>query len=308
MAEQMKTVKAAVVQTSPVFLNREETVKKACALIEEAGNSRADLVVFPEAFISGYPDWVWVIPNSRGAELNELYTALIDNSVSVPDETTKALCDAAKKANVYLAIGINERNTDASGGSLFNSLLFIDNEGTILGTHRKLIPTGGERTVWAQGDGSTLHVFDTSIGKIGGLICWENYMPLARQAMYELGTQILISPTWDKSDNWLASLRNAAREGGMFVISSCSAVKMDDLPDRFSFKKLYPEGREWINPGNSCVINPNGDYIAGPLNSKQEILYADLDLSEIIPAKRMFDAAGHYSRPDVFNFSVSKKK
>lgn len=304
----MKTVKAAVVQTSPVFLNREETVKKACALIEEAGNSGAALVVFPEAFISGYPDWVWVIPNSRGAELNELYTELVNNSVSVPDETTKALCDAAKKANVYAAIGINERNTDASGGSLFNSLLFIDNEGNIAGVHRKLIPTGGERTVWAQGDGSTLHVFDTSIGKIGGLICWENYMPLARQAMYELGTQILISLTWDKSDNWLASLRHVAREGGMFVISSCSAVRMDDLPDRFSFKKLYPEGREWINPGNSCVINPNGEYIAGPLNSKQEILYADLDLSEIIPAKRMFDAAGHYSRPDVFNFSVTKKK
>jgi nitrilase len=308
MTEQMKTVKAAVVQTSPVFLNREETVKKACALIEEAGSNGADLVVFPEAFISGYPDWVWVIPNSRGAELNELYTELVNNSVSVPDESTKALCDAAKKANVYAAIGINERNTGASGGSLFNSLLFIDNEGNIAGVHRKLIPTGGERTVWAQGDGSTLLVFDTSIGKIGGLICWENYMPLARQAMYELGTQILLSLTWDKSDNWLASLRHVAREGGVFVISSCSAVRMDDLPDRFSFKKLYPEGREWINPGNSCVINPNGDYIAGPLNSKQEILYADLDLSEIIPAKRMFDAAGHYSRPDVFNFSVSKEK
>jgi nitrilase len=307
MEQSHQSVKVAAVQTSPVFLSKDKTVQKACDIIEEAGQHNANLVVFPEAFISGYPDWVWVIPNSKGADLNELYTRLVNNAVTVPDESTKKLCEAAKNANVFVAIGINERNTEGSGGSLYNSLLYIDNDGNILGVHRKLIPTGGERTIWGQGDGSSLHVFDTEIGKIGGLICWENYMPLARQAMYNLGTQILISPTWDKSENWLISLRHIAREGGLFVIGCCSAIKMNDIPDEYDFKKLYPEGREWINTGNSCIINPKGEFIAGPLDSKQEILYADLNLSDTVTAKRMFDAAGHYSRPDVFKFSISKE-
>ena len=201
---------------------------------------------------------------------------------------------------------MHERNSETSGTSLFNSLLFISNNGEIFGKHRKLIPTGGERLIWAQGDGSTLETYDTNVGKIGGLICWENFMPLARNAMYNQGTQILAAPTWDKSPNWLISMQHIAREGGLFLISACMALKMEDIPDEYEFKKLYPNEREWINTGNSCIIAPNGKIIAGPLESAEGILYADIDLRDIVSAKRMFDVVGHYARPDVFNFSINK--
>ena len=301
-----KNIKVAAAQLSPVFLNKEKTVEKACKAILEAGKNGAKLIVFPEAFISGYPDWVWLIPNSKGAELNELYLKLVENAISVPDGSTKKLCEAAKTARINVVIGMHECNTETSSASLFNSLLFIDEKGLILGKHRKLIPTGGERLIWSQGDGSTLSSYNTSAGKIAGLICWENLMPLARNAIYEFGTQILVSPTWDKSPNWIQTMQHVAREGGLFVISTCMALKMDDIPDQYEFKKLYPEGRDWINVGNSSIIAPNGKVIAGPLEAKEGILYADINLQDIIKAKRMFDVVGHYSRPDVFNFNVSR--
>ena len=299
--------KVAAAQLSPIFLNKEKTVEKACKAILEAGENGAKLIVFPEAFISGYPDWVWLIPNSKGVHLNELYLKLVENAVSVPDNTTKKLCRAAKTAGINVVIGMHERNTETSNASLFNSLLFIDDKGLIIGKHRKLIPTGGERLIWSQGDGSTLGSYETSAGKIAGLICWENFMPLARNAIYEFGTQILASPTWDKSPNWIQSMQHTAREGGLFVISTCMALKMEDIPDEYEFKKLYPEGREWINTGNSCIIAPNGQFLAGPIEAKESILYADINLQDIIKAKRMFDVVGHYSRPDVFNFNVKKQ-
>ncbi|MDG1572495.1 carbon-nitrogen hydrolase family protein [Robiginitalea sp. M366] len=301
-----KNIKVAAAQLSPVFLNKQKTVEKACKAIKEAGGNGAELIVFPEAFISGYPDWVWLIPNSKGAELNELYLELIENAVSIPDSSTDKLSKAAKEANINVVMGMHERNSETSNASLFNSLLFIDNNGDILGKHRKLIPTGGERLVWSQGDGTTLNAYDSSVGKIAGLICWENFMPLARNAIYEAGTQILVTPTWDKSPNWLQSMQHIAREGGVFVISTCMALKMDDIPDGYDFKNLYPEGREWINIGNSAIISPNGKLLAGPLASQEGILYADLNLDDVIKAKRMFDVVGHYSRPDVFNFSINK--
>jgi len=299
-------IKIASAQATPVFLNKEKTVEKACKLIHKAGKDGAKLIVFPEAFIPGYPDWVWVVPNSKSKILNELYAELVQNSITIPDKMTDKLCDAARQAKINVAIGLNERNTESSNSSLFNTLLFIDDKGKIIGKHRKLIPTGGERLIWAQGDGNTLNVFNTSVGKVGGLICWENYMPLARQAMYNWGAQILAAPTWDKSEKWLQSLQHIAREGKLFVIGSCMAIKMKDVPDRYEFKKLYPEGREWINSGNTCIIDPNGEFIAGPIEMKEEILYTKIDLNEIIKSKRMFDAAGHYSRPDVFEFKVNK--
>ncbi len=169
------------------------------------------------------------------------------------------------------------------------------------------MPTGGERMIWTQGNGTTLKAYNTTAGKIAGLICWENYMPLARTAIYETGAQILAAPTWDKSPNWLESMKHIAREGGLFIISTCMAIKKDDIPDEFEFKKLYPEEKEWINSGNSCIINPKGQLLAGPLESQQGILYAELNMNEIIEAKRMFDVAGHYSRPDVFSFSINKQ-
>jgi nitrilase len=187
----------AAAQLAPVFLNREETVDKACRAIAEAGAAGARLVVFPEAFIPGYPDWTWLIPNSKTAELGELYGKLVEQAVAVPDAATRKICRAAKDAGIHVVMGMNERNTETSGASLYNSLLFIDAEGEILGVHRKLIPTGGERLIWGRGDGSSLRSYPTPAGRIAGLICWENYMPLARNALYESGAQILAAPTWD---------------------------------------------------------------------------------------------------------------
>jgi nitrilase len=301
-----ETIKIAAAQASPVFLNREKTVEKACKLIQKAGSNGAKLIVFPEAFIPGYPDWIWVVPNSKSQILNDLYSELVQNAVIIPDKSTERLCSAARRAKVNVAIGLNERNSESSNSSLFNTLLFIDDKGKILGKHRKLVPTGGERLIWAQGDGNTLNIFDTSIGKVGGLICWENYMPLARQAIYNMGAQILVTPTWDKSEKWLQSLKHIAREGGIFIVNCCMALRMKDIPERYDFKKLYPEGREWINAGNSCIINPGGEVITGPVEMKEEILYAQIDLNEINKSKRMFDVAGHYSRPDVFEFKVNR--
>jgi nitrilase len=300
-------IKVAAAQASPVFLNKEQSIEKACNLIKEAANNGAKLIVFPEAFIPGYPDWVWLVPNSKGAVLNELFVELVENSVSIPDNSTDRLCKVAKENGINVVIGINERNTETSNASIFNSMLFIDDQGNLIGKHRKLIPTGGERLVWAQGDGRYLKSYETSAGIIGGLICWENYMPLARTAMYQTGMQILAAPTWDKSPNWLASMQHIAREGGIFVISVCQAMAMENVPDRLDFKQLYPEGRKWINQGNSCIIGPNGKILAGPLEAKEGVLYADIDLKDIIAAKRMFDAVGHYSRPDIFEFGVKVK-
>ncbi len=304
----VKAIKVAAAQISPVFLNKSATVLKACDAIIEAGKNGCKLIVFPEAFISGYPEGVWLIPNSKGADLNELYIKLVDNAVAVPDDSTDKLCKAAREANINVVIGMHERNVETSGTSLYNSLLYISDKGEIIGKHRKLIPTGGERLIWAQGDGSTLKSHSTTAGKIGGLICWENFMPLARNAMYESGAQILAAPTWDKSPNWLLSMQHNAREGGLFVISCCMALKMDDIPDTFEFKKLYPDGREWINTGNSCIVGPNGKIIAGPLEAQKGLIYANINLDNIIAAKRMFDVVGHYSRPDVFKFKIKSKR
>jgi nitrilase len=301
------TLRVATAQVTPFYLNKEQTIKKACDVIIEAGNNGAKLIVFPEAFVSGYPDWVWLVPNYKGDILNKLYVELLNNSISVPDKFTVQLCKAAKQANIFVSIGINERNSEASNSTLYDSILSIDADGEIVGTHRKVMPTGGERLVWGQGDGSTIKSYNTEIGKIGGLVCWENYMPLARQALYNKGVQILTALTWDKSDNWLISLQHIAREGGIFLISCCTPLRIDDIPDKYDFKQLYPEGREWINTGNSCIISPKGEIIAGPIKEKEEIIYADLDLSQISEAKRMFDAAGHYSRSELFEFNVKNE-
>jgi len=296
--------KIALAQLSPVFLNKEKTVDLACEAIAEAGKNGAQLIVFPEAFISGYPDWVWLIPANQTKQLGDLYVKLVENAVSIPDNTTDRLCKAAKLAKINVVIGMNERNSETSNASLYNTILFIDDHGKILGKHRKLMPTNCERIVWAQGNGSTLKSYDTSAGKIGGLICWENLMPLARTAIYESGAQILASPTWDKGQDWIGSMQHIAREGGLFVLSTCMTLHISDMPEEL--KKIYSEDEEWISTGNSCIISPKGKIIAGPLDSKQGLLYADIDLREIISVKRRFDVVGHYARPDVFNFSINK--
>jgi nitrilase len=302
-SEKSNKFKIAAAQLTPVFLNKEKTVNKACDAILEAGKNGAKLIVFSEAFISGYPDWVWSIPAHKTVQLNELYVQLVESAVSIPDDTTDRLCKAAKDAHINVVIGMNEKNSETSNASLYNTMLFIDENGEILGKHRKLMPTNCERLIWAQGNGDTLKSYNTSVGKIGGLICWENFMPLARNAIYEAGTQIYVAPTWDKGANWQGSMQHVAREGGVFLISVCMTLHINDLPD--GLKKIYAEGKEWISTGQSFMLNPKGKFIAGPLDAKEGIIYADVDLREIIAAKRSFDSVGHYARPDVFNFSVN---
>lgn len=297
----------AAIQTSPVFLDPKATTEKACTLIAEAARGGARLAVFPEAFIPAYPDWAWVAsPGTKRAVLDEMNTALLENAVTIPDDTTKQLCRAAKAAKIYVAIGIQERNAEASGGSLYNTLVFIDDKGEMFGRHRKLMPTAAERLVWAQGDGSTLNVYETTLGKLSGLLCWENFMPLARYAMYAMGAQIHVAPTWDSGDQWLVTMQHIAKEGGMFAVGCCQCLHIDEIPDRFEFKSLYPEGKEWINRGNSCIVDPKGQIIAGPLAAKQDIIYAEVDLGKISESKWLFDVAGHYARPDVFKFRVNR--
>jgi nitrilase len=299
--------KVAAVQAAPVFLDKNGSIDKACDLIAEVGRADAKLAVFPEGFISAYPDWVWVVPAANKAMIGDLYADFLAGAVTIPDESTDRLCEAAKAAGIYMAIGVNERNSDASNASVYNTILYISSTGEILGRHRKLIPTGGERLMWAPGDGSTLVAFDTELGKLGGLICWENFMPLARTAMYQMGVQLYVAPTWDQSEAWQVAMRHIAREGGMYVISCCQAIRVDEIPDRYDYKKLYAADKEWVNVGNSCIVDPTGAIIAGPLNASQEILYADIDLSLIPQQKWIFDVAGHYSRPDVFTFDVKRE-
>jgi len=296
----------AAVQAAPVFLDKRATVEKACELTAEAARNGAGLVVCPEAFVPAHPDWAWIVPAGRRALHDALYAELLENAVSVPDEATIALAEAARKSKIHVAVGVNERNTESTGKSLYNSILYIDADGKLLGKHRKLVPTGGERLGWASGDGTTLVSFDTSLGRLGGLICWENYMPLARTVMYSRGVELYVAPTWDQSESWLNAMRHIATEGGMYVVSCCMALPMTAIPDRYEFKGLYPAGKAWINKGRSVIVDPRGNVVAGPSEEKEEILYAEIDLAAVRAAKRMFDVAGHYARTDVFRFQVKE--
>ncbi|MDP9180657.1 MAG: carbon-nitrogen hydrolase family protein [Chloroflexota bacterium] len=300
----------AAAQLSPVFMDREATIEKACEAIAEAGRKGAGVIVFPEVFVPGYPDWAWVIPPSRVDIHRAMYAELLAQSVTIPSPATDKLCRAAKSAGAYVVIGVDELNAEASGGSIYNTLLYIDDQGRILGRHRKLVPTAAERLVWAAGNGSTLEVYDTPYGKLGGLICWENYMPLARYAMYAWGVQIYVAATWDSSDAWVASLRHIAREGRCVVIGCCIAMKRDQIPDRFEFKGLYPPVRtpeqEWVNGGNSAIVAPDGRILAGPSLREETILYAEIDPAAASGERFWLDAAGHYARPDVFQLTVNR--
>jgi nitrilase len=302
-----KTIVSAA-QATPVYLDRAATIEKACDLMATAAGKGAKLVVFPEAFVPCYPDWVWVIPPNQNKQLADLYGRLVDQSITIPGADADRLCRAARQANIHVVIGVNERNNDASGSSLYNTLLYISNEGKLLGKHRKLVPTAPERMIWAQGDGSTFEVYDTSFGRLGGLICWENYMPLARYAMYAQGTQIYIAATWDSGEPWLSTLRHIAKEGRVFVIGCCSPVTLADIPDHCEHKKLYGARKdEWINVGDSAIVDPDGKFIAGPLNSKEGILYAEIDVPYATGSRWKLDVAGHYSRPDVFQLTINRQ-
>lgn len=299
--------KVAAVQACPVYMDRDATIEKACGLIAEVGAAGGDLAVFPEAFVPGYPLWVWFIPSGHTHPLREAYAELVANAVTVPSSATDSLCAAAKQAGTAVAIGINELNAEGSGTTLYNTLLYIGADGRILGKHRKVMPTGGERIVWALGDGSDLEVYDLPFGKLGGLLCWENYMPLARYAMSAWGAEIFVAPTWDRGEPWLSTMRHIAKEGRCYVIGCCTPMHRNDVPDRLSFKEKYLGSVEgWINPGDSVIVDPDGKFVAGPASQEETILYAEFDRSKITGPRWQLDVAGHYARPDIFELIVHR--
>ncbi len=301
-------IRVAAVQAAPIFLDREETVRKACDLIAVAGRAGAAVVVFPEGFVPAYPLWVWHIPAGRTHELRALYAELLANALTVPGPETERLGGAARDAGVAVAIGVNERNAEASGTTLYNALLFIGPDGHLLGAHRKLVPTGGERLVHAQGDGRSLRTYPLAVGRIGGLVCWENYMPLARYTLYASGVQLYAAPTWDHGEPWLSTLRHIAKEGRCVVVGSCSAMRPSDIPDRFAFKAKYLDSAaEWLHPGGSAIIDPDGKVLAGPVVREQTILYADIKPEQLTGPRWQLDVAGHYARPDVFELVVHRE-
>ncbi|HEY5076422.1 MAG TPA: carbon-nitrogen hydrolase family protein [Acidimicrobiia bacterium] len=290
----------AAVQAAPVFLDRDATIDKIGTLTKEAAGAQARLVAFPEGFVPTYPDWVWrTNPWADG----EWYARWIDQCVDVPGPACAALGDIARENEVHLAVPVNERD----GGTVYNTLLYFGPDGVLLGKHRKLVATGGERLAWGMGDGSTLPVFDTPFGRLGGLICWENYMPLARAAMYEQGVDILLAPTWDNSDVWVASMRHIAKEGRCYVLGITSCLRGSDVPaDIPGRDDIYGGDDDWMSRGNTVIVDPYGDILAGPISETEGILYAEVDIAKVRQSRRQFDVVGHYARPDVFKLSVRR--
>ena len=301
--------KIAAVQASSVFLDLGATVDKACRLIEEAARGGASLAVLPEAFVPAYPLWVWFIPPGHTHPLRVLYAELHGNSISIPGPEVGRLSEVAADCGIAVAIGVNEKNSEASGSTLFNTLLYLGPDGAVLGKHRKLIPTAGERLVWGQSPEGDLEVFDLPFGRVGGLLCWENYMPLARYSLIAGGAQIHVAPTWDRGEPWISTMRHVAKEGRCFVVGACQAFHADDIPDSFEFKTAYLGGvSEWINPGLSLIVDPDGKIVAGPLEAEEGILFADVEPRQLVGPRWQLDAAGHYARPDIFQLRMHRTR
>ncbi|MGG4441318.1 carbon-nitrogen hydrolase family protein [Brevibacillus fortis] len=310
MSNPQQNVRVAVVQAASVIMDLEASMEKAVSLTLEAGEKGAKIVVFPEAFIPAYPRGLTfgTKVGSRSQEGRKDWFRYWDNSIVVPSEETDKLGEAARKAGVYLVIGVIERDNENSGGTLYCSVLFFGPDGELLGVHRKLKPTASERLIWGEGDGSTLPVFETPYGKIGALICWENYMPLARAAMYAKGVQIYIAPTADARDAWQATIRHIALEGRCFVLSSNQYVTKDMYPTDLACYDDLASSPDEMSRGGSAIVGPLGDYIFEPVFGREEILYADLDIRDIAYSQFDFDVVGHYSRPDVFTLLVNEEK
>jgi len=302
--------KIAIVQHAPAVLDREATLDKAVQLISDAAAQGSQLVVFPEAFVPGYPAWVWRLRPGGDWDLSErIHRRLLDNAVDLTGDGLAKVRTAAAEADVTVVMGINERDGTVGRSTLYNSLVVIGHDGEVLNHHRKLMPTNPERMVWGFGDASGLRAIDTPAGRIGALLCWENYMPLARFALYAQGVDVHIAPTYDSGEDWIRAMRHIAREGGCWVVGAGVALRNRDLPDDFPERdRLYPREEDWINPGDSVVIAPGGETVAGPLHKQQDILYADVDPARAAIARRTFDAAGHYARPDVFTLHVNRMR
>jgi nitrilase len=300
--------RVAVVQRPPVLLDRGASLERALASIDEAVGGGAQLISFPETYLPGYPEYIWRLRPGADYDLSrELHGRLIANSVDLAGHDLRPIREAARRHGVVVLIGVHERDSAFSRATLYNTVVTIGPDGSILNRHRKLVPTNPERMVWAPGDAAGLRVVETPLGRLGGLICWENYMPLARFSLYAQGVQLYVAPTWDEGDTWLATMRHIAAEGRCWVVGSGCSIQARDIPAWFPERdRLYPEPDEWLNPGDSIIVAPGGAVVAGPLHAEHGILYADCDPAVAEAAHFTLDAAGHYNRPDIFTLTVRR--
>ena len=302
------STKIAVIPKPPVLLDRIKTIEVALESIGEAVKQGASLLVFPEAYIPGYPAWIWRLKPGGDMQLSsEIHSRLRENAVDLDRGDLQPLPDAAAKHAVTIVMGINEIDRKFSGTTLFNTVVVIGPQGRILNRHRKLMPTNPERMVWGMGDASGLKVVETPAGRLGSLICWENYMPLARYALYAQDIEVYIAPTWDAGESWIATMRHIAKEGGCWVVGTATAMEGSDVPKNFPERDRLFTAEEWINDGDAVVIKPMGAIAAGPHRREKGILYAEIDPEAARRARRSLDVCGHYSRPDIFSFSVNRK-
>lgn len=310
----VRALRLAAAQIAPVFMDRDATIDKVVAAIEEAGRQGAQLVGFGETLVPGYPMWIYGATRWDDPVTKRVFAQLQENSVEVPSPATDRLCAAAKRAGAVVVLGINERDTEFSRGTLYNSLLFISAEGEIMGVRRKLMPTHAERLVWGQGDGSSIRVFDTPIGRVGGAICWEHWMPLSRFATHALGEQIHVAAWPEIPDIHHVASRHYAFEGRCFVVCVGSYLTMDHVPASFELRDVLNAAGQFgadadeILPGGSGIIGPDGQWVVGPVAGEEVILYADVNLAAIGGEQLAFDAAGHYNRPDIFSVTIDTRR
>jgi nitrilase len=297
-------VTVACVQAEPVIFDRERTIDKLASLTGEAAGAGAQLVVFPEAFVPAYPSssWARALASWNDERAKAAFARLAAESVEIPGPAVERIGEAAREHGVWLVTGVTEIDPERPG-TLYNTLLYHAPDGKLTLRHRKLVPTNHERLVWGQGDGGGLRAFQTGLGRIGGLICWENYMPLARFALYESGVEIYIASTADDRDEWQPTLVHIAQESRAFVVSPCHLQHADHYPPDFPLAPLL-EGKGWIGRGGSAILGPDGAYLAGPLYDAEGILYATLDPARLREERQRFDPAGHYHRPDILQLKV----
>ena len=301
--------KVAVVQHPPVTLHRQATLERGVELIEKAATAGAKLVSFPETWVPGYPEWLWRLRPGGDYELTgDIHRALIENAVDLKAGDLKPIQAAARRLKVTVSIGIHERDGEFSRGTMYNSVVLVGPDGSILNRHRKLMPTNPERMVWGMGDASGLRVVDTPMGRVGSLICWENYMPLPRFSLFAQGVEIYVAPTWDEGGTWISTMRHIAAEGRCWVLGNGCAMRGKDIPKDFPRRaEIFPDLESWYNPGDSVIVAPGGEIVAGPMHEAHGILYADCDPGVADAAKRTLDVAGHYGRPDVFRLEVKRE-
>ena len=298
------TVVAACVQAEPVVLDREATIDRLAERTQEAAGLGATLVVFPEAFVPAYPSSVWAraLAGWGDPRAKAAFARLARESVEIPGPASDRIADVAREHGVCLVVGVTERQPERSG-TLYNTLLGYGPDGSLVLRHRKLVPTNHERLVWGQGDGAGLRAVETPVGRIGGLICWENYMPLARFALYESGVEIYVASTADDGDAWQATLVHIARESRSFVVSPSHFQRSSAYPDDFPLREEIA-GVDVIGRGGSAILGPDGSYLAGPLYGEEGILVAELDPARLSEERQRFDPSGHYHRPDVLSLTV----